>query len=207
MNRNEDTIILKQSCIERFAPAVLAINELISRTPKEPILIAIDGMCASGKSTLGYYLKKQFDANLFHMDDFFLQLHQRTPERLSEIGGNVDYERFQTEVIKPILHRQNVLYRIFDCKALDIIETKQIPFKRINLIEGSYSQHPYFSNPYDLKLFMEIDTELQLENIRKRNGEEKLSVFKERWIPKEEAYFETFQIKEKSDLVIKWNIQ
>ena len=49
-----------------------------------------------------------------------------------------------------------------------------------------------------------VNEENQLENIRKRNGEEKLAMFKERWIPKEEAYFRAFGIKEKSDIVVKW---
>jgi hypothetical protein len=31
---------------------------------------------------------------LFHTDDFFLQPHQRTRERLESVGGNIDYERF-----------------------------------------------------------------------------------------------------------------
>ena len=51
---------------------------------------------------------------------------------------------------------------------------------------------------------MEINPEEQIENIRKRNGEEKLKVFMERWIPMEEIYFHTFGIKDKSDLVIDW---
>ena len=76
--------------------------------------------------------------------------------------------------------------------------------KRINIIEGSYSQHPYFGEPYDLLIFTEIDHESQLNNIRKRNGEEKLKNFVERWIPKEEAYFAKFGIKEKCDVVIEW---
>lgn len=35
---------------------------------------------------------------LSHMDDFYLQGRQRTYERLNEVGGNVDYERFAKEV-------------------------------------------------------------------------------------------------------------
>ena len=40
----------------------------------------------------------QFDCNLFHMDDFFLRMEQRTPDRMKETGGNVDYERFYETV-------------------------------------------------------------------------------------------------------------
>lgn len=195
---------LKSSCIKRFEPAVLAVRELASDKSKKSILVAIDGKCASGKSTLGYYLKNEFDANLFHMDDFFLQKNQRTTERLAEVGGNVDYERFKAEVLEPLKNLETVEYRVFDCGRLEIAESKQLEPKRINIIEGSYSHHPYFGEPYDLLIFTEIDSESQLENIRKRNGEQKLKDFVERWIPKEEAYFKKFAVKEKSDVVIEW---
>ena len=195
---------LKPSCRERFAPAVEAVQKLIETKEKGSIFIAIDGRCASGKTTLGYYLQGLFDANLFHMDDFFLQSHQRTEKRLEEIGGNVDYERFYSEVITPVLAGQDVFYRRFDCKNMTIAKGEWIRNRRVNIFEGSYCGNPYFQNIYDLKIFTDIDTESQLENVRKRNGEEKLSVFKERWIPKEEAYFAAFQIQEQSDIIIKW---
>ena len=195
---------LKSSCIERFEPAVVAVLKLVEDKGKERILIAIDGKCASGKSTLGFYLKEKFDANLIHMDDFFLQKYQRTPERLAEVGGNVDYERFKAEVLDPLYKAQDVEYGIFDCSTLEIRERSVLEPKRITIIEGSYSGHPYFGNPYDLRIFAEIDYESQLENIRERNGEQKLQDFIERWIPKEEEYFEQFSVKEKSDVVIDW---
>lgn len=195
---------LKSSCIERFAPAVAAVEKLVAQKAGEPVLIAIDGKCASGKSTLGFYLKEKFDANLIHMDDFFLQSYQRTPERLAEVGGNVDYERFQTEVLEPLGAGCALEYGIFDCSTLTIKERVMLEPKTLTIIEGSYSGHPYFGHPYDLQIFTEIDYESQLQNIRERNGEQKLKDFVERWIPKEEAYFKKFSVKEKSDLVICW---
>ena len=87
---------LKTQCRERFKPAVDAINEIIKQEDNtdRPILVAIDGRCGSGKTTLGEYLKGQLDCNLFHMDDFFLRMEQRTPDRMKETGGNVDLKDF-----------------------------------------------------------------------------------------------------------------
>ena len=195
---------IKSSCKERFAPVVDAIDKLVQDTERKRIIVALDGRCASGKSTLGFYLQDLFDANLFHMDDFFLQAHQRTAERLAEIGGNVDYERFEEEVLKPVLAYKAVNYRRFDCKNMTISEGVEISYKRINMIEGSYCMNPYFGDVYDLKVFTDIEEPEQLENIRARNGEEKLAVFVKRWIPKEEAYFQKFRIKEQSDIVVEW---
>ena len=192
--------------IHKIAIAVLeAVHELEKDSSKERILIALDGKCASGKTTLGDYLKKEFDANLFHLDDFFLQTHQRTEERLTEVGGNVDYERFKKEVLEPVLVGKDVEYRRFDCGSMELTEMIQVPARRVNIIEGAYSQHTYFGDIYDLKVFMDIEKESQIENIRKRDGDKKLQMFIERWIPKEEAYFETFGIKEKSDIIVEWS--
>lgn len=195
---------IKNTCKERFAPVVEALEELVQDKEKKRIIVALDGKCASGKSTLGFYLKELFEANLFHMDDFFLQACQRTEERLAEVGGNVDYERFMEEVMKPVLSGEAVHYRRFDCKSMMLDEGVTVPNKRITIIEGSYCMNPYFGDIHDLKVFMEIGEEEQLANIRERNGEEKLPVFLERWIPKEEAYFQKFQIKEQSDIVVEW---
>ena len=74
----------------------IQIDELLAE--KDMILVAIDGKCTSGKTTLASKLAELYDCNVFHMDDFFLRPEQRTPERFAEVGGNVDYERFYKEV-------------------------------------------------------------------------------------------------------------
>ena len=101
---------LKSHCRERFEPAVDAIRQLLEekKGSDEPLLAAIDGRCGSGKTTLGEYLKQIFDCNLFRMDDFFLRMEQRTPERLREVGGNVDYERFEETVLRPLLQKEQL---------------------------------------------------------------------------------------------------
>lgn len=190
-----DKLIIKKCCKERFEVVKTAITKLMDED-KETIIIGIDGKCASGKTTLGYYLKDIFNCSLFHMDDFFLQDYQRTEKRLIEVGGNVDYERFKEEVLDNIIYKKDVNYRIFNCANRKTKNGVIIPYKRLNIIEGSYCLHPYFGQPYDLKIFMDINNEDQIENIRKRNGEEKLIRFKEEWIPKENSYFDKFNIKE-----------
>lgn len=199
----EHRLIMKEACVKRFAAAKEAINRVLEASDRETILIAIDGKCASGKTTLGYYLKDIYNCNLFHLDDFFLQGYQRTEERLAQIGGNVDYERFQTEVMEPVLNGTDVIYRPYSCMEGKIKEEILIKKHRLNIMEGSYSLHPYFNDPYDVKIFMNINENEQVDNIRKRNGEEKLQRFITEWIPKENRYFETFHIADDC-ICIEW---
>ena len=185
---------LKEHCKHRFAPVVSALKDLIENTDSDPIIVGIDGRCASGKTTLGFYLTDLFDCNLFHVDDFFLRASQRTEERLAEVGGNVDYERFKETVVDPILAGKQIVYQPFDCHSMSLKESTIIQPKRVNIIEGSYSHHHYFGDIYDLKVVTDIDADTQQKNIIKRNGIEQLKDFNDKWIPKEEAYFKKFNI-------------
>lgn len=63
------------------------IEEYQQKHTGKQVVIAIDGMCGAGKSTIAQMLHDKLGGNLFHMDDFFLQPYQRTSERLAEIGG------------------------------------------------------------------------------------------------------------------------
>lgn len=191
----ENKLHIKEACKERFAPVVAAVETLLEEGKDTPILIGIDGKAASGKTTLAYYLSSLFDCNLFHMDDFFLQPHQRTNTRLQEIGGNVDYERFYEEVLSNVLQKKMVYYRPYSCKEQKIQGEVNLPYQKLNIIEGSYSLHPYFKEPYDLKIFTDCSEELQMARIKNRNGEMALIRFQEEWIPKENQYFKTYGIR------------
>ena len=74
----------------------------ISKQNKSSVIIAVDGRCAAGKTYLASRIKEAINCNVIHMDHFFLRPKQRTSERLKEPGGNVDYERFTEEVMKPL---------------------------------------------------------------------------------------------------------
>lgn len=194
---------LKECCIRRFQPVLGKVQMLLEDSKQPVILVGIDGRCGSGKTTLGCYLQEQLGGNLYHMDDFFLQDHQRTKERLETPGGNVDYERFREEILNPVQRGQPLVYRRFSCRERKIVSEETVPWKRLNIIEGSYSLHPYFQNPYQLKVFMDISKQEQIQNIRKRNGEEDLKDFLERWIPMEEMYFRKMGI-ETGCVTIRW---
>ena len=84
---------------------------------KGSVVIAIEGPCGAGKSTRAEELGREFNARVFHADDYFLRPEQRTPERLAEIGGNFDRERFFTEVAEPVRLRKDALCRKYSCSS------------------------------------------------------------------------------------------
>jgi uridine kinase len=182
----------------RFLDLFSAIDKLLNNNT--PVIIAIEGSSATGKSTLADLLKRVYDCNVFHMDDFFLQTHQRTSERFAQPGGNVDYERFREEVLLPLTTRKPFSYRPFCCANMSLSSPVQVIPKQLSVIEGAYSMHPTLSGFYDFSVFLKIDERLQAERILKRNGEQMYKRFRDEWIPLEKRYFEHFHIENQCNL-------
>ena len=76
---------------------LLPLLQRIAAEEKRPLVIAIDGRAASGKTTAAEQLRFILGGSAIHMDDFFLPVSLRTAERFAEPGGNVHYERFCEE--------------------------------------------------------------------------------------------------------------
>ncbi len=168
-------------------------------TKGTPVLVAIDGSCTAGKTTLAGKLAEIYDCNVFHMDEFFLRPEQRTTERFAQAGGNVDYERFREEVLIPLQSGKPFSYRPFDCRSFTLSSPVEVMPKQLNIIEGSYSLHPHFGDPYDLKILLTVTPELQYQRILERPAHLHKRFF-EQWIPMESHYLETFRIPEICDL-------
>ncbi len=168
---------------------------------KDRIMIAIDGSCTAGKTTIASKLSEIFDCNVFHMDDFFLRPEQRTPERYAQVGGNVDYERFMQEVLIPLKNSTPFSYQPFDCSTFSLKEAVTVTPKKLNIIEGTYSLHPYFGDVYDLKVLLTVSPEIQRQRILLRPAFLHQRFFDE-WIPMENRYFDGFAIANGCDVVI-----
>lgn len=164
-------------------------------------VLVIDGQAASGKTTVGEALSTRLNIPLIHMDDFFLPQELRNEERLKQAGGNIHYERFIEEIILPFQAQQKISYGIFDCKPMEIVETRHL-FSPKLIVEGSYAAHPKFQAWWDVMIFVQTPSNKQLERILERNGNAQAKIFQRRWIPMEEHYFSTYKIKEQADYIL-----
>ena len=166
-------------------------------------VIAIDGRAAAGKTTLAQHLSGVLEADVIHMDDFFLPPALRTQSRLSQPGGNVHYERFAQEVLPYLSNCAAFSYRVFDCSKMDYNGVRQIGALPWRIVEGSYSAHPFFGTYAGVLAFLDIEPDQQLSRITARNGEQMARVFSQRWIPLEEAYFQACSVRERADVVLR----
>lgn len=169
---------------------------------KDRVIVAIDGPCGSGKSTLAGQLAADFpDSALYHADDFFLQPHQRSLERLACPGGNLDRERLLAEVLLGIQSGQPFAYHKYHCQTGQMQAMQASP-ARLNIVEGSYSHHPDLKPFYDLTIYLEASLDTRLARLRSRVPLRQLDAFLQTWIPLENQYFKAFDIKATSDLIL-----
>lgn len=166
---------------------------------KGRVNVAIDGRCGAGKTTLAGKLKERLNCNVIHMDDFFLRPEQRKKKRYEMPGGNIDIERFEAEVVCPLLKGGSFSYRPFDCRTMSMQEPVAVEPTRVTVIEGTYSCHPRLWSSWDLHIFLNISSEKQRSVILARSGKA-AEVFFNHWIPLEEIYFKTFEIEKNCDL-------
>lgn len=184
-----------------LSDAIAAIEKVLE--DKERAIVAIDGRCAAGKTTLARELEEHFLCNVIHMDEFFLRPEQRTAERLAQAGENIDHERFLTDVLLMLKKPLPFAYRPFDCHSMSLQKPISIIPTQLTIVEGSYSCHPALWDDYDLHIFLDIDEDLQQQRILARNGEDGLVAFNERWIPLEERYFDAFDLRRRCEVVLK----
>lgn len=178
------------------------LKMIVNRIDKFPFLIAIDGRCCAGKTTLANELSVSSGYPVIHMDHFFLRPEQINEKRLSIPGENIDHERFLAEVMFPIKEGKIINYRPYNCHKKMFLDNIMIPISKVYIIEGSYALNTHLLQYYDLKIFIDISKDEQKRRLIRRNGLDGSKIFLEKWIPLEEKYFSYFQIKENCDLRI-----
>ncbi|MFI3254055.1 MAG: uridine kinase [Eubacteriales bacterium] len=166
------------------------INTLLEERDS-PCLLALEGPCASGKTTFG----KELGFPCVSMDDFFL-----SPEKRSDdIGGNIDKERFLNQVLLPLSMGKEVKYAPYLCHSGEYGAEITLPPSPLLVVEGVYSLLPQFRDFYQMKVFLSASWEERKKRLLARGGEELLTQFEKEWIPRENRYFQTYQVKESCD--------
>ena len=85
-----------------LSPLVEKLSTLLSAHPDHPVLVALDGRCGSGKTTLAAQLARQFPQSItVHTDDFYLPPASRVANWEQLPCANMDLERLRAQVLTP----------------------------------------------------------------------------------------------------------
>jgi uridine kinase/predicted membrane protein len=163
-----------------------------SLSREKPVVVAIDGRCGAGKTTLAATLALVYDCEVIPMDNFFPQGEGN--------DVNIDIKRFKAEVLEKLAAGKPFEYQPYDCVSGKLSTAVTVNPGKLLVIEGSYSTYPEFTDYIDLKIFMSVNPDEQLRRIKLRNPEQAEN-FKKKWIPLEEDYFKKYDIEKKADLV------
>ncbi len=163
-----------------FVPLLPIFAELDSRLSRgERPTLVIDGRCGSGKTTVSGMIEQMYGCGVVHADDFY-------PARGTS-DDPIEFDRLNCEV-QSIIDGKSDSYGVFDCSVQAITHEKKVKNEPFLCVEGSYSRHPKVKFG-DLSVFVTASKETQLSRLAARDPE-KLEVFRTRWIPAEESYFE-----------------
>lgn len=174
----------------------------LAEHPNKPLLLALDGRCGSGKTTLAAQLAERFpNSAVFHTDDFYLPPADRVDGWEHIPCANMDLARLSREVLAPARDGDAVSYRAYSCREGAYLPTKSIASKPLFLVEGSYSHHPLLAENYDLRVFVTCSKEEQARRLQAREGK-RYPNFVQRWIPLEEGYFAQYHIETHADLIL-----
>ena len=185
-----------QNCLEK-------IKEKISEKKLSGnFIITIDGPCGGGKTTLAKFLETELDANVLHMDDFYLPFGDRYKNWMNIVAGHMDFNRLIENVLEPYKYGKKTNYVSYDCHSDKYLQEIPIDLDKILILEGSYTSHPTLDKYVALKVFVDIDKDEQVKRLTKRNPDV-VDKFLSMWVPFENRYFEELKIKENSDVVVR----
>ena len=169
---------------------------------QERVIVALDGMSCSGKSTWARELAEKFSGSVVHMDDFFLPRDRFTEEMQALPGGNMDRDRFRAEVLLPLAAGADFAYSPFSCQEQALLPDKVPVTGRLIVVEGAYALLPAWGKYWDLALFLQVSVEEQQGRLLLRNGARGMVPFLTRWIPREESYFAACDVRARCDAIV-----
>ena len=162
---------------------------------KDHVVIVFDGMSASLKTTYSTYLQNKYQARVIHMDDFYLPLDKREKDWEEKMAGNIDFVRFQEEVVDHI--NEDINLRKYSCKNKSYSDIICLRKTRLTIIEGAYALHPIIPKYFDEGFIFLVDDETQKARIIKREGINNAQNFIDKWVSRENYYLSYFHLKRK----------
>lgn len=150
--------------------------------PTNTRFVGIDGPGGAGKTTLAARVARllrgcDVRVDVVHIDDF--------------AGPQVDewdWPRFRTQVLAPLLEGQPARYQVWDWDGDVGGEWVQVLPGGVVLVEGVSATRSEVGVPWAVTVWVETPRALRSRRAIERDGASMWPVWRDRWIPLEEAY-------------------
>ncbi|MFH1438989.1 MAG: cytidylate kinase family protein [Candidatus Woesearchaeota archaeon] len=186
-----------------------------------PIRVGIDGVDASGKTTLANELAeelKSYNRQIIRVSiDGFHNSKEIRYKKGRDSPEGYYFDSFNNQaiienVLKPLSLNGDLHYTkaVFDFKteAKVIVPTEQANMNAILLMDGVFLFRPELVNYWDIKIFLDVDFKITLQRALKRDGyylgseQQIIEKYNQRYVPGQRLYFRDANPKEMADFVI-----
>ncbi len=179
-----------------------------------PVVVALDGGSASGKSTLATMLAHEFDAALIQSDDFFAAgitdagWEARTPSEKARDA--IDWRRLRAEALEPLRAGKHARWHAFDFDAgvrpdgtyamrTDFVERGP---GAVVVLDGAYSTRPELADLIDVSVLVDVPIDVRQARLAAREETTWLAAWHARWDDAEAYYFTHVRPASSFDFVV-----
>ena len=157
---------------------------VVSATPRRsrPVLLGVDGVDGSGKTTFAHALERAFaqtrrPARVVHLDDFLHPRRIRWRRGRSSPEGffldTYDLEAFTAKVLDPLARGEHhIVGRHFDHRTDTAVEDQPVPVgpDTVVIVEGMFLHREELATRWDVSVFLEVPVRVSLARLAARDG-------------------------------------
>lgn len=169
-----------------------------NRPATPPLVVAIDGPGASGKSTIARAIAAEIPTALVHTDDFFLATISADGVR-RPLADYYDWRRIRAEALAPLLGGHSASFRRFDWERGVLGGPITVTASVLIVLEGVFSAAPELSDLVDRAIFVET---AEPERIRRLRGRVTPEEWDDAWLAAERAYYDRDRPPSSFDLIV-----
>jgi uridine kinase len=173
---------------------------LVASQPK-PLLVAIDGLPLSGKTTLAQQVTEELGAECLGLDDFVRpEAEWSSRDKPSFPFDFVRYGEF-VDAVRSLAHNRRCVFHPYNWETGRVEDLpKVVRGDGIALVEGVSTLHPDLAPLYDLRIWIESDAETTLAASLQRGVGSWAHEWEFVFLPSVELYLQT-DPKARADLV------
>ncbi len=173
------------------------------RQRSRPLVVALDGHGASGKSTYARLLAASLGAAVVHTDDFF----EPTPRRLASssptahpLSRYYDWGRLRDEALVPLRAGREAAFPAYNWLLDEVSGPKVVVEPRgVVVLEGVFSSAPELSDLVERSVLVDTPEDERLRRLRGRVAPEE---WDSDWLAAERSYFATVRPASSFDIIV-----